>query len=30
MTHWLSRIPCLPTWSGWPTVSHAAKEAFPW
>ena len=30
MTHWLARIPHLPTWSGWATMRQLAKGGPAW
>jgi hypothetical protein len=30
MTHWLSRIPYVPAWSGWATIARTAQEATQW
>ena len=30
MTHWLTLIPYLPAWSGWPTISRLAEGTPTW
>lgn len=30
MTHWLSQIPYLPTWSAWTTMARTAQEMTTW